>query len=552
MLSNYKNQCIKLANEALESKTRYTFDFKDLPNYKDFEFEFEVKVINNLSVNTFKTTHFGTGFLDKYSEIFENQKQCYEASIEQENNEKKNLEHLKYLYNEINANGYGYFLKTSTLYTIKKKFLYEYVCSICKSYGKIECSKCRGSGEVKCKNCSRGEIKCPKCYGRGRLQKSRNVKRGNSTTTQTYYVDCDRCRGTKKIECSTCRGTAVVTCSKCGGDGEVTCQNCEGKGYLTDILTTHIIQNPNYEIQYDSQKQDLGYEKQAISKIPIENLQKYGVVQRISIIQDKNAQTITEIYKVQVPFASFDIMINDNSFQWIVYGLNPEVFDLGNTLEFLLQADMLDLCKVARKVSWKPFYIFYSSKTIKNFVESEINQKLLNGEHINKSLNELDEELSSSKLSTEEYMDKTEPLRTQSVNSELSEEYINKSIAAMNEITRGYCLRSNLFWFVLATLCSLIFSKSIGDFFHQNSISILFFSDFNQFYQFIIVPIIFLVGAILGKIWRVFIIKKAWGNFIYFWMKNNSIDQFQKLFWLFLIFGTLEVFLIKKFLLNVD
>lgn len=496
-MDNYKDLCIEAVSKFIKNSVRHPVIIDNLEDYNAIEFDFKIRVNHVLSIKTHQSTLCGIGHAEKQDEVCRNINQWKHEAQKQNDAEKINPKHLDNLYLTIKKAKYAQFVDMTTLYTLDKKFLYEYKCSECRGCGEIDCAKCRGKGEVKCAKCVNGEVRCSQCDGKKNIIKSRQIRKGQSWVDEKYAEPCSKCHASGKLACHTCKGCGYIVCGKCSGSGILECPECRGEGCLTDYLATRICTTSHYTIEWTNK--DFKYLEKAqdiISKLNIVDLESYGNVKRESIEQYDDSQTILEIYKIFVPIALFAIHLNDKVFYWAVYGKNATyVLDLDKMVEHLLLIEVQgNLCKVAKGHVWN---LIYSCKTIREFAESQINQELL----------DKDKNITSKKLP-----ERAEQLQN-AMEYHLSEEYITQSLGIMDKIAKTYCYEVNFFWFIVGIVVS----------FESISIS---HADFP--YNFLPACILLIVFALCAKGQIMISARLFWGKHIYDWIQKryNKLHYF--------------------------
>lgn len=191
----------------------------------------------------------------------------------------------------------------------------------------------------------------------------------------------------------------------------------------------------------------------ALEKTLIYNLANYRELKHLG--SDLKTNGMVEMYAAKVPFAKIVSVFKGDSFSWLLYGKDIEIFDTGNILDRLLEQDWQDLQNKAKNCFYNPFIALTSRKTLKTFMKSEINQSLfkIDCECKNKDINESlkNKEASKKNLDIKNRVKRNREL----LNRALSYEYIQVSLLSMSKITKAICLFSNLKWFLFSFIVCL-------------------------------------------------------------------------------------------------
>lgn len=313
------------------------------------------------------------------------------------------------------------------------------------------------------------------------MEQEKIKKRNNQ---RTYYETCDKCRGSRRITCSKCKGSALLACSTCRTKGYVTCAECCGKGYLTNILTTQITTIPSFYLYFTSKDFDtVKYTETAIRNLKtIPQLNLYGRAKREQITYDEKSRTVRELYDLFVPFAEFSVAFNGKEFVWIVYGKDPQIFHTDDMIKTLLESDIENLCNIANKALSTPFLLLSSKEQVSIFLESEINQKIL--EH---------------------------GYNASSVRDHIGDSYATKTLQAFEKLVKSYCLKSDIFWFAIAFLIAFTVDSANIEQGYIKRIGYLFF--------------IFMFYALIAKYTRALKIRIYWGKCVYRWVKSEKLNK---------------------------
>lgn len=457
MLTNYKKNCEEIIKGRLEFATRYKFNDLQLENYKDFIVECNIEVVNTFSVTN---TEMRVSGGNKRGELYYRSSEYKQAIYNHIANERQNSENFQLLVNNIQNGSYAKYTTTSTLKR-GATILCEYTCGKCNGKGDFKCDECRGKGEVRCSKCSgKGEVRCENCGGKGeyRCQDCKGTGnlnyRGNAEYKTCYYChgtgtrDCSKCDRSGWLRCSSCSG-GYKTCYKCKGKTILICGSCDGSGSVTDIAEICIQTTPKYNITYPS---DINEQvKNIIQSNMVVGIKDIADINRVDIKIDNENKKVIEVYKIQVPFAMFNLTFNDKQFDYIIYGKNLQIEKWHDDIvPTILENDLKAIAKIAKESSFVDKKILQKSQVaIANFMESQINQNIIEAD---------------SKVDNEKYKkfdDRVSQIQNSFEIKAVSDEYVRQTIASLYKMASNFCfairIRYLSFAFVIGFIASFCF-----------------------------------------------------------------------------------------------
>lgn len=314
--------------QYLNAHTRYTFNDIELRDFIAFECVLDVTLNHTLKiiVNESKNNKTNTSILplSEYQNMVQNK---FDA-------EYINPQHLQALFKKINDSDWNQW--GDILYDLPQSFTY-----------KKRCNSCDGRGHITCIKCENGYKECSSCSGTGRVKKIENKK----DRKLSYYIDCDRCRGTGIVKCSTCEGKGTVACFK-----------CKASGILSTIATTTFRYKRQTHYDITPQGNYPFNPMEVINNLSLENLDEYGTTLRDTI--EKKQQHIIEKYHIAIPMYECKINLDSKSFTWRLYGKDLQVASNDNIIMTILDSDIQALKNIA-KSSYEPFLLLHTRKVIK-------------------------------------------------------------------------------------------------------------------------------------------------------------------------------------------
>lgn len=497
MLTNYKKNCEETIKGRLESATRYKFENLQLENYKDFIVECNIEVIHTFGVSyTEKRVSGG----NKRGELYYRSSE-YKQAIKNHCTNEYNDENFQLLVSNIQNGSYAKYTETST-FKHGATILCEYTCGKCNGKGEFKCDECRGKGEIRCNQCSgKGEVRCSSCGGKGEY-------RCQSCNGKGFYhqgISCGSCRGTGTKDCYNCNRTGWSRCSSCSGNGYKTCykckgrtilicDSCDGSGSVTDIAEICIQTTPKYNITYPSNTSE--QIKDIIQSNMIVGIKNIANINRVDIKVDNENKKVIESYKIQVPFAAFNLTFNDKQFDYIIYGKNLQIAKWHDDIvPTILANDLKVIAKMAKESSIFDKKILQKSQVaVANFMESQINQNIIDAD---------------SKVDNEKYKkidDRVSQIQDSFETKSVSDEYVRQTIASLYKMTSNFCFNVFSKYFSLAFLIGFILTFCFGKY--------GFFASF----------FIFTIFIFIGYMKQVSYITKYWGEILKNWaIKRDTV-----------------------------
>lgn len=449
MLEGYKKQCENFVKQWLKDNTSYNANVV-LLDYEDWEENFEVSVVHKLGFKLSEKTVAGKKSI--YGGKVYLREVEYKDAIEKLGTEEFiNERTFRALSTHAQKAQYGEMETTVRRITTDI------------SYGR-ECQKCWGKGQCQCRECSGGgSMPCNRCNGSGKV-----------------YAD-----STYKL-CNRCSGRGMTNCSYCSGRGWAKCTDCNGEGHLVDTAVFEFRDEPLY---YISSKIDNRAEK-ALSRIGAENFDIIVSKIELKSFKDKfDEREIIKTYKLNVPFAKFNLTINDEKYQWFVYGKTIQVYENGNILKALLDNNVKALERLSKKAWFMPMLI--QNKAVKNITNAKFVRDIAKNGNFEKDKNSLKINRENNKKMT---------------NNELFDwQFIQIIFASLHRIVNIYFTRVYILWLCLAIITSLCVLKV------TDSIIISFFT---------LLVSMFLFLGICTWIHTTIALKLCWGKDLQYWAKR--------------------------------
>ena len=278
----------------------------------------------------------------------------------------------------------------------------------------------------------------------------------------------------------------MTNCSYCSGRGWAKCTDCNGEGHLVDTAVFEFRDEPLY---YISSKIDNRAEK-ALSRIGAENFDIIVSKIELKSFKDKfDEREIIKTYKLNVPFAKFNLTINDEKYQWFVYGKTIQVYENGNILKALLDNNVKALERLSKKAWFMPMLI--QNKAVKNITNAKFVRDIAKNGNFEKDKNSLKINRENNKKMT---------------NNELFDwQFIQIIFASLHRIVNIYFTRVYILWLCLAIITSLCVLKV------TDSIIISFFT---------LLVSMFLFLGICTWIHTTIALKLCWGKDLQYWAKR--------------------------------
>lgn len=363
MLTNYKQQCQSVVKKWIEDtidRQRLKYVSKDmfesivLEDYQESVANYKLEVNITLGVKCAKEVVAGS--TDKQGEIVYSQEEYQKAIDGHLANERDNPQHFKDFVNALKVDSW-YFddakiqngiieykeeleyekILNKNIHTI----LYKHTCHECKGSAKQKCDECKGQGEIRCNKCAgKGEYRCSKCGGRGEVKcDSYNCRggkcsgcngrgyrqNGDECWTCKGSGECKKCNGKGSlwchcgngyVKCGVCRETGYVPCPTCEGETTVTCKTCKG--------TNNIIEIANIRATITENDTSLSFPDnidEQIKQIIENNPDGIWGKETRTLTYDEKQKCVVEAYQIQVPFARYNIALNDEKFACLTLGL---------------------------------------------------------------------------------------------------------------------------------------------------------------------------------------------------------------------------------------
>ncbi|MBA5640248.1 hypothetical protein H3H37_24590 [Duganella sp. LX20W] len=145
---------------------------------------------------------------------------------------------------------------------------------------------------------------------------------------------------------------------------------------MTKITATQTYTKPIFSGRYPQGTPD--YVHLALSKVGFANLGGHGriALQNVNVVREKSA--VEFVYECTMPFCELSVEVRGLKSNWVLFGTTPQIFDAGGALEALLQSDFEQLAAVAGSGSrWLPWFHRSAKKAVTPFMESELNQEVI-------------------------------------------------------------------------------------------------------------------------------------------------------------------------------
>ncbi len=340
------------------------------------------------------------------------------------------------LVSAVKSQAYAAISTKTCIRTHPRRLFHTYKCSGCHGSGKVTCHGCSGSGDVKCGGCyGSGRVSCSTCHGSGSVSQTRQVRDYNGyTRTETQNRSCSSCSG-GRVNCYSCGGSGRKSCGTCGGSGTLTCSGCSGHGYLTRITTTQTYTKPNFGGIYPLGTPE--YVHPALSKVGFASLEVHGRIELQEVKVEREKSAVEFVYECFMPFCELSVEVMGLKSNWVLFGSNPQIFDAGGALEALLQSDFEILAAVAGGGSrWLPWFHRAAKKAVAPFMESELNQEVIDA--------------SAQGLESKAIVER--------VNRSVSEAYVQESLFNLKKTIRTATNWSRLKWLFTFTLLAVPFA----------------------------------------------------------------------------------------------
>lgn len=438
MIENeYTQKAIDSYIEGLKRATRF-----ELENVKILQSKTTVTKSRFFTTFVLDTRYFtnvveGRVSLQSYDTLIHNDEYAYKQAchnaVENEHNRKETYHEVITKFSTAPFASWGN--KTDILIrTDPNRVLHQYTCPQCHGNGKLTCGKCYGRGTVTCTKCG-GSVKrqCFTCGGRGVIETTVADYRPNAPKSwRTEIVRCNPCNGSGDVRCSC--GDGKERCNNCGGSGEVRCPTCKGHGELTQIYELQTFAIPTNSAEYTPEAPSFLPEL-VENKIGFQDFINHGSVKLIQTNTNTSNRSVLFEFEAELYVAELEVQIDALKTTAIIYGRNFAIFDAGGVLGKLLDDDLQNLENLLEEkalFSWQ--YQTLLHKPVSLFMESEVNQQMVDGINTTKELNSVFENLGRS----------------------LSKEYIESASLSLKMLVTRLITRVNIEGAVLVSLLTAL------------------------------------------------------------------------------------------------
>lgn len=290
--------------------------------------------------------------------------------------ERARLETLDSLIASVTRQTYAAISEKTCIRTHPRRFLHPHACDDCSGAGIVVCNCCAGAGRVACTWChGRGNNACHGCHGSGTRTVERTVQDCNGDSrTETYTEPCSCAGG--RVSCSWCAGTGQTSCGTCSATGRLTCSTCSGHGCLTRITSTHTYTRPGFSADYPEGTPD--YVNAAVRQAGFPNLARYGVITLQKVVEHREKSSAEFVYICTIPFCELTVELMGDRSEWVLFGMEAQVFDAGGALEALLESDLDQLRALSQgRACWLPWFHMSARKALTPFLASVLNQEII-------------------------------------------------------------------------------------------------------------------------------------------------------------------------------
>ncbi|UOD27429.1 hypothetical protein INH39_18025 [Massilia violaceinigra] len=373
----YLERCKATAAGYIERATRFNVTDLVLLGARPVMRQFSVTVRHDLEVISEAIDYHGVHHPDKGDFGTADWKWYQEEVGAQARSEFVRPETMDSLVQSVRNQAYAAISARTCIRTHPRRLFHTYTCNGCHGRGRVQCGNCSGAGEVRCGSCSgSGRTSCSSCGGSGSTTRHVTVTDYNGHTRhETQHRSCGSCSG-GRVTCFTCGGSGKNRCGNCAGTGELTCTGCSGHGYLTKVTSTATYTNPGFAGRYPEGTPD--YVHAALCKVGFASLASHGdiALQKVDVLRDKSAAEF--VYQCAIPFCELSIDVRGVTSQWVMFGADPQIFDAGGVLEALLESDFKALADVSSGgARWSPWFYRSARKAVAPFMESEVNQMVI-------------------------------------------------------------------------------------------------------------------------------------------------------------------------------
>ncbi|MDC8756896.1 hypothetical protein [Janthinobacterium fluminis] len=435
-LLRYSESCTSVAAEYIERSTRFNVKDVRVLDARSAMRQVLITIRHELEVTSAIQEHHGLHQPDHGDLGSDSWARYQEQVAAQAESEFTRAETMDSLVNAVTSQAYAVISGKTCIRTHPSRLFHTYACGECNGAGNVACRDCSGSGEVPCSDCdASGNVNCPNCHGSKTVTQVRRVFSAEGRES-IVKIDCE-CTSCVfgQVKCYSCGGSGCERCATCRGSGHLSCAACSSHGCLTRITTTHTYTNPSFSGRYLQGTPD--YVHSALSKVGFAHLENYASIALQNTHVTRDTASVEFLYECSMPFCELSIDVMGLKSNWILFGAAPQIFDAGGALEALLKSDFEHLSTVAGSRSrWRPWFHRPATHAVAPFMESELNQQLI--------------EASSAGVAAKEI--------AECVNWSVSESYIQESLLNLKRTVRVAANWSRLKWLLALTLLSLPFA----------------------------------------------------------------------------------------------
>lgn len=376
-LQRYLDSCKATAAGYIERATRFNVTDLVVRDARPVVRQFTITIRHELEVCSESIDHHGVHHPGQGDFGTADWKWYQEEAAVQGRAELTRPETMDSLVHSVRNQAYAAISARTRLRTHPRRLFHTYTCNGCNGRGRVCCDRCSGSGQVRCGGCSgSGRVSCSSCGGSGTVVQHRTVTDYNGhSRSETQHRSCGSCSG-GRVTCFHCGGSGQNQCGNCGGSGEVTCTGCSGHGYLTKVTSTVTYTNPGFSGRYPEGTPE--HVHAALCKVGFASLASHGdiALEHVDVFREKAA--VEFVYQCTMPFCELSIEVRGVTSHWVMFGTDPQIFDAGGVLEALLESDFKALAAVsAGRSRWSPWFYRSAGKAIAPFMESEVNQMVI-------------------------------------------------------------------------------------------------------------------------------------------------------------------------------
>ncbi len=385
-LARYAESCKAAVADYIERSTRFNVKDVRIADARATARTFRVSVTHALDVHGEVADYHGDhapGSGDFATSDWQWYQQQVQAQLDAELARTATLDSL---IATVSGQHYPALTARTRLRTHPRRLFHPYTCKGCHGKGRVACGDCGGDGEKTCWGCvGRGKVNCSTCHGGGTVTVTRQVSDYNGyTRTEHQQHPCSHCAG-GTVRCHGCGGSGRVTCGTCRGSGTVTCQGCSGHGCLTRVTTTHTYSTPRFAGHFPQGTPD--YVAQTLDKIGYGALAQHGRAVLAGATRLEGQPAARFMYDCTLAFCELSVDVRGCRSEWVLFGATPQVFDAGGALEALLHGDFDALAALAKSGRrWWPWFHRSARQVVAPFMESELNQAIVDASTAGKAL----------------------------------------------------------------------------------------------------------------------------------------------------------------------